>query len=548
MEFGFVMIIRGNILNVFTDEVYPGEIYIEHGIIQSIKEVDKEFNDIIVPGFIDAHTHIESSLITPSRFAEVALKHGTTSIVTDCRELANVMGMDGVWYLVDDASSAPLNYYFTAPSSVSSNDFETRGGVIGVEDLDCLLSRDNFVGLSEVLDYDAVINKDKDVLDKISLAQKYNKPVDGYAPNLGGHELQEYFKAGIGCDSLVSFAFEVNDRRRLGVKTMIREGSNVKRLESLINTHADFIVSDELRCEDLVRGHMNNILRKAVDLGFDPFEAIRMVTLNPAEYYGINAGAIAPNRRADLVFIDNLDDFRVHRVVINGNTIFKKHKLLYRANPKPVNDSMNVVFKRPEDFDLKVSNANVKSATVNVIDVLENSAFTTHNTAKLNVEKGCVIPSVFEDVLKISVVDRYGGNNISHGFVRGFGLKNGAIASSVAHDCHNIVVVGTDSKYMAEATNAIIESNGGLVGVSNTDKLELSLPIAGLMSDRPAYSIAKRSNSLNRFVYDMGSNLSKPFTSLSFMCSSSFPSLKITDKGLFDVDKREFVDVIISED
>ena len=542
------MYIKGNILNVITDEIYPGEIQIERGRIISIKEVNKEFNDIIVPGFIDAHIHIESSMLTPSRFAEIALRHGTTAVVSDPHEIANVIGMEGIEYMIQDAKSSPLHYYFTAPSCVPSTKYETNGATITAYDIENMFKKYGFVALSEVMDYESVINNNKEMMAKLNVAKRFNKPIDGHAPLLTGKRLQKYMLAGITTDHESVSKAEVEEKRRLGMKIMIREGSESKTLEELFNSKGDFLVTDDLKAEDLINGHLNVVLRKAVEMGIDPFEALRMVTINPAEHYGINAGFIGPGRNADLVFIDNLSEFNVKRVIINGNTIFKKQKLLYRANPKELNSGMNVSFKSIENFNLKAKNPACKSATVNVIDMWDNKIITGKTTAKLNIEKGNIIPSVYNDVLKISVVERYGGDNVFNGFIRGFGIKNGAVASSVSHDSHNIIVVGTDGKYMAEAVNTVISNNGGISAISNTDKIDLALPIAGLMSDKPAHAVAKQSQDINTFIQEMGSNLNNPICTLSFMALPVIPSLKITDKGLFDVDTHKFIDVIIGED
>ena len=541
------MLIKGNILNVFTDEIYPGEIKIEHGIIESIKEVNADFNDIIVPGFIDAHIHIESSMLTPSRFAEIALRHGTTSVIADPHEIANVMGMDGIDYMIDDAKKTPLKYYFTAPSCVPATKFEKSGATISPNIIDNLLSRPEFVALGEVMDYNAVISNEKSILEKIKIAKKYHKPIDGHAPLLSGKNLQKYVKHGVITDHESTTKKEVAEKKRMGMKIMIREGSESKMLEKLIYSNCDFIVSDDLKPEDLINGHLDKCLRKAVDYGMDPYEAIKLVTINPAEHYNLNAGSISPGKSADLVFIDNLRDFTVKRVVINGNTIFKKQKLLFRANPRPIDTTLHVSLTKPEDFDLKAQNPAHKSATVNLINVSDNTIITKQSSAKLSIQKKTIIPSVFEDILKISVVDRYGGNTISNGFDKGFGIKNGAIASSVSHDSHNIIVVGTNSEYMSRATNHLIENKGGLAAISNQAKLDVTLPIAGLMSDKPAKVVANNSAKLNELVSNMGCELSSPFTSLSFMALPVVPEVKMTTNGLFNVNTHQFIDIIKEE-
>ena len=330
------------------------------------------------------------------------------------------------------------------------------------------------------------------------------------------------------------------------MKIMIREGSESHMLEKMINLPTDFIVTDDLKVEDLIKGHINVILRNAVDLGMDPFEAIRKVTLNPAEHYNLNCGSISPGKFADIVAVDNIYDFNIKRVMINGNVIFKKQKLFYKAKPIHLENTMNITYKKASDFDLKIRNQeNENSTLVNTINIIPNNIITRLGSAKLTVnDNNIIIPSVFEDVLKISVVERYGGNTIANGFISGFGLKNGAIASSVSHDSHNIIVVGTNSEYMAKATNSIIKNKGGLVALSNSEELNVELPIAGLMSDRNALEVSKKSRKLNEMVENMGCDLESPFSTLSFMALPVVPEVKLTNKGLFDVNKDMFIDVI----
>ncbi len=542
------MIIKGNILNIYTDEIYPGEIEIEKGVIQSIREVSSFFNEIIVPGFIDSHIHIESSKLTPSRFAEIALKHGTTSVVADPHEIANVMGLEGIEYMLNDARNSPLKFNFAAPSCVPTTEYETAGATIDSNVIDDLLRKDEFVSLGEVMDYNGVIEGKEDLIAKIESAKKHKKPIDGHAPLVTGEDLQKYVKYGIDTDHECTSKREAAEKRRMGVKIMIREGSESHMLEELLHSDADFIVSDDICAEDLIDGHIDKLLRKAVSLGMDAFEALKLVTINPAKHYNLNVGSITPGKQADLVFIDNLEDFNVKRVIVDGNTIYKKQKLLYRANPMPVKTTLKITPKTAEDFDVKAQDENHKSATVNVINVEDNTIISSHDTAKLSIDRNTVIPSVFEDILKISVIERYGGNTIANGFVHGFNIKNGAIASSVSHDSHNIIAVGTNSQYIAEATNKIIENKGGLVAMSNKEMIDLPLPIAGLMSDKSANVVSKVSSSLNELVSSMGCTLSSPYTTLSFLALPVVPSIKITNKGLFDVDANKFIDVIAHED
>ena len=541
------MIVNGNILNIFTDEIYPAEIKIKKGIIESVKEINKDFDNIIVPGFIDSHIHIESSMLTPSRFAEIVLKHGTTSVVADPHDIANVMGVEGIEYMINDSSKSPLNYFFTVPSCVPSTNFETSGANLDNEIVDELLSRSNFVSLGEVMDYESVIRKDPKMMSKLAAAKKYRKPIDGCAPLLSGSRLENYIKEGINTDHKCTTSKEIIEKKRAGIKIMVREGSFTSSNDHFMYNHGDFIVNDDISAYDLNNGHMDHCLRKAVSLGVDPIEAIRMVTLNPAEHYNLNRGSISVGKAADLVFIDNFNNFNVNKVIVNGNVIYKKEKLLYKANPSPVRNTISTSLKSLNDFNVCTKNHNSKCAIVNVINYKNNPLMTSKTTAKLNVNKGVVIPSVYDDILKISNVERYGGNSIANGFIKGFGIKNGAIASSVSHESHNIIVIGTNSKYMTQATNFIIKNKGGLVAISNHGHTELNLPIAGLMSDKPAHNIIKSYDNLNKFVKNIGCDLQNPFMVLSFMALLVIPELKISNRGLFDVKKNKFIDVIEKE-
>ena len=538
------MIIKGNILNVFTDEIYPAEIKIEHGIIQSIKEVNKFFSDIIVPGFIDSHIHIESTQLTPSRFAEIALRHGTTSAIIDPQKIANVMGINGIEYLIRDAKYSPLNYYFTAPPCIKANEFETNGATLKTSDVEYLLKRKEFVALGEVKDKKGVIEKDNDIISKIKLAHKFKKPIDGKCDNLKDYDLQQYARWGISTDHECRSRRDVEEIKRVGIKAMITEGSYTKTLEEFVHSECDFMVSDTINSEDLIDGHINLMLRKAVDLGMDPFDAIKLVTINPAQHYNINAGCIAPGRKADLVFIDNLSNFNVKRVIINGNTIFKKQKLLYRANPKEMENTINIKQMKPDEFNVKVKDPAQKSAVVNVIKIRNADKYTTKTTAKLNVEKSNIIPSVFEDILKVSVIDRYGQNTIANGFIKGFGIKNGAIATSVSCDCNNIVAVGTNSDYMADAVNKLHENKGGFVAVSNKETVDFPLAIAGLMSMDPASKVAKKSEHIHDFIKSMGCKLQNVFTTLSNITNVDFAEYNMTNMGLFDVKAGKLIDIV----
>ena len=542
--------IKGNVLNVFTEEIYPAEIEVQNGVIKCVKPVKKEFNNLILPGFIDAHIHIESSMLTPSRFAEAVVPHGTTSIVSDPHEIANVMGVEGIKYMINDAKSVPLKVFFTTPSCVPATPFETSGAVLGPDEIEKLLEREDMVALGEMMNFPGVLGEDPAVMEKLRIAKRLGKPIDGHAPLLSGAELCKYVSAGISTDHECSKVAEVLEKRQLGMKIMLREGSSAKNLKDLVPAGGDFIVSDDKHPEDLLVGHVNEMLKKAIQYGLDPVETVKMVTINPSEHYHLNLGSVSPGKAADLVVVDDLENFDVKKVFINGKLVSSDGKSKFSVKPTKIGTSLNLTPKKPSDFDIFSKQEEWKNKTtgskktVRVINVADGQLLTTESEAVLNVDEGKLVPNIKKDVLKIAVVERYGHNNVSNGFVHGFGLKKGAIASSVAHDSHNIIVVGTSSHDMADAVNNVLKSKGGLAAVSNDDYCTLELPIGGLMSTKNASEVSSRLNSLHNFVNEMGCKLKSPFMSMSFMALLVIPKLKISDKGLFDVEKFDFVEVV----
>lgn len=533
--------IRGNLLNVSTEEIYGAEIGIQDGIVKCVREVDGNFKGLILPGFIDSHIHVESSMLTPSRFAEAVVPHGTSSIVSDPHEIANVMGMDGIKYMADDASSVPLKMFLTAPSCVPATNFETSGSIISTEEIMQLLKMEGVVALGEMMNFPGVIGEDPEVMAKLKIARSIGKPVDGHAPLLSGSELCKYISAGISTDHESSKPDEASEKMRLGMKLMLREGSSAKNLKDLASTGGDFIVSDDKDPEDLLQGHVDIMLKKAIEYGVDPFKAIKMVTVLPAEHYKLNTGNIIPGKAADIVFVNDIREFKIEKVIIDGNLVAKDGKALFNVNPIEIPTTFKLNPKVPSDFDVRYDGFRAK---VRVIDVIEGQLITGESSATLKTVDGVLKPNIDDDVLKISVVERYGHENISNAFIKGFGLKNGAIASSIAHDSHNILSVGTNSQDMSKAVNIILKNKGGLVAVSDGSVHSLELPIAGLMSKRRADEVSNDLKRINDMVKDMGSDLSSPFMSLSFMALLVIPKLKISDKGLFDVEKFDFVNLI----
>lgn len=559
--------IRGNILNVFTDEIYPAEIEIENGIIKCVKKIKGDFQGIMVPGLIDAHIHIESSMLTPSFFAQAAVPHGTTAIVADPHEIANVMGLDGINLMLKDAKNIPLRIFFTAPSCVPATSFETSGAIIGPDEIDILMKKEEVVALGELMNFPGVINEDDLVIEKIQIAHHHKKPVDGHAPLLSGAELCKYVSKGISNDHECISMAEAREKKELGMKIMIREGSSAKNLEDLISLGGEFLVSDDIHPGDLSQGHMDHIIKKAIICGLDPIEAVKMVTINPSNHYSLNMGAISPGREANLIMVDDLENFNVKKVYIGGELVAKNKTALF--NPTHIS-SGNTIFlekTKPSDFTIPLSGNEV---IVRTIDVLDEQLITSESEAIMQITNKEIVADVEQDILKIAVIERYGksiskistknkqfsqlsknevilGNNnkkMALAFVRGFGIKEGAFASSVAHDSHNVIVVGTDSNYMARAVNILIENKGGLVAVSKNSQKSLKLPIAGLMASESAEIISSKLEDLHSMAGEMGCSLKSPFMTMSFLALLVIPNLKISDKGLFDVSKFEFVNVI----
>jgi adenine deaminase len=536
--------ITGNLINISTEEIYSAEISFDNGLITCIKPVKGDFNRLILPGFIDSHIHIESSMLCPSRFAEAAVPHGTCSVVSDPHEIANVMGLEGIKYMLKDAESVPLKMFLTAPSCVPATFFETSGAKISKDEIKQLLKNPEIVALGEMMNFPRVINEDVEVMGKIEEAKKYNKPVDGHAPLLSGKDLCKYIMAGISTDHECTSKDEAEEKKRLGMKIMLREGSSAKNLEELADVGGDFIVSDDKHPEDLINGHVDEMLRKAVEYGIDGIDAIKMVTLNPAEHYKLETGNIMPGKAADFVIVDDLDNLNVNKVLINGELVAKNGKALFKVNPVKLPNSFQLKPKKPSDFNIT---ANGSYAKVRAIEVVEDQLITEEKSVDLKIIDGFLEADLAQDVIKIAVVERYGHERVNNGFLKGFGLKNGAIASSVAHDSHNIIAVGTNNEDMSQAVNTVLKNKGGLSVVFNNDVKYLKLPIAGLMSTNPLEKVANNLRELHKTVQDLGVKIPSPFMTMSFLALLVIPSLKISDKGLFDVNKFKFVDLIENE-
>ena len=565
------------ILDVFTDSIYPARITVEDGIFKEIvplsleSDFDLDVEGLIIPGFIDSHIHIESSILTPAQFAKIAVRWGVTSVVCDPHEIANVCGIEGIEFMIENARQVPFNFYFTAPSCVPTTAFETSGAVLSSDDIEFLLKKDEIVALGEMMNFPGVINGDEEVLRKLELARNYNKPIDGHAPLLSGSYLDKYLEQCIITDHECASFSEAIVKKQKGMKIMVRDGSSAKDLEALFDFNErlnywknqesfgiiptevlerrinspifDFIVTDDKNSKDLIEGHLNLSIKKAAELDVDIIKAIEMVTINPAAHYNLDGGAIVTGAKADFVIIDNLNDFNILKTYISGECVFDGENVLFDAGEVTFKNSINVSKKQPEDFDVLYDG---NECEVNVIECFNGELFTEKTTAKLCCIGGKVQPNIFEDVVKIAVVGRYGENNVANAFIKGYNIKKGAVASSIAHDSHNIISIGCNSEMIAKAVNMVIENGGGIAVVSEDFTDSLSLPIAGLMTNEDAFTVAKKLRLLQKMVAALGCELYAPFMTMAFMSLLVIPSIKISDKGLFDVENFEFMDVFVN--
>jgi len=537
--------IEGNLVDVRAKRVFPARISQADGVIASVEEISGSFDGFLIPGLIDSHVHIESSLLCPSRFAEAVVPHGTTAVVANPHEIANVLGMPGVDFMSRDSKEVPLRVYFTAPSCVPTTAFETSGAAFGGAEIEQMLLRDDFVALGEVTDYRSAVRHSPAVVEKIEAAKRLGKPIDGHAPLLSGQDLKEYMGLGITTDHECTSSEEALEKAALGMVVMVRQGSASKNLEALApfaKDHEFVLVSDDMDVTELVHGHLNRSLALAVSLGIDPIHALRGATINPALHYKLPLGAIEPGRMADIVKVRDLQSFEVEEVYIGGGLVASRGVPKFQVRPKEMANQMLLQRKVPSDFELVTS---LPSVNARVIGLVKDELVTDSLLATLRAENGKVMPDLENDILRISVVNRYREAPVSRGFVKGFGLKSGAIASSVAHDSHNIVVVGVGSDDMAIAVNSLVQEGGGFCVCSNGKCSMLNLRVAGLMCTKPAHEVSRVQDSLLQEARSLGGTLRDPFISMSFLSLLVIPKLKIGDRGLFDVDRSAFVESLV---
>jgi len=540
--------LSGNIVDVARSEIYPGTIVIREGRIAAVARDGGTYSRYLIPGLVDAHVHIESSMLVPSEFARLAVVHGTTATVSDPHEIANVLGVAGVRFMIENGRKAPFRFFFGASPCVPATGFETAGSRLDLGEIEALLDLPDILYLSEAMNYPGVIARDPEVMAKLEAARRRGKPIDGHAPGLMGADLEKYAAAGISTDHETYLLEEGRQKVRLGMKVLIRWGSaadNFATLHPLLGESPGscMFCSDDRHPDDLAAGHIDAMVREAFRLGYDRMTVLQCATLHPVRHYGLPAGLLQPGDPADLVVLDGLgDDFRVLETYVDGRLVAREGQSLLDSLPVLPLNEFRAGEKTPADFAVPV-----RGPSVNVIDALDGQVITGRSRAAARVSGGLAAADPGADVLKVAVVNRYRDVPPALGFVRNFGLKRGAIASSVAHDSHNVVVVGATDLAMARAANLVIRNQGGLALADHEGEDVLPLPVAGLMTTEDGYAVARRYAALTRKAKEMGSRLRAPFMTESFLALLVIPDLKLSDRGLFDGRAFRFLDLFTGE-
>lgn len=537
--------VSGNIVDVINRKIFPGTVTVENSMIFQIEENKNTYESFILPGFIDSHVHVESSMLIPSEFARLAVVHGTVATVSDPHEIGNVLGIEGVRYMIENGKKVPFKFYFGAPSCVPATSFETAGAEIGSEEIRELFVKDGLHYLSEMMNYPGVLFRDPMVMEKIKIAAELGRPVDGHAPGLKGEDAKKYISAGISTDHECFTLDEALEKIKYGMKILIREGSaakNYEALHSLIKDHPDKVMfcSDDKHPNDLVIGQIDRIAARSVAYGYDVFDVLMCACINPVIHYKLGVGMLREGDPADFIIVNNLKEFKVSKTYINGILTADNGMSLINSVDEKIINHFNTSLKNVSDFEIKASNNELR-----VIEALDGQLITKelHLPAKAVDDK--LVSNTFNDVLKITVVERYKNGKPAVAFIKNFGLKKGAIASCVAHDSHNIIAVGVSDGDICNAVNAVIQSKGG-ISVSYDGQTEvLPLPVAGIMTTEDGYIAAEKYTAIDKLAKELGSTLHAPFMTLSFMALLVIPQLKLSDKGLFDGSKFEFVELVL---
>ncbi|MBL0342320.1 MAG: adenine deaminase [Bacteroidetes bacterium] len=536
--------ISGQIIDIQNRRIFGGEIQVINGKISRIIEKPDVPAHFILPGFIDSHIHIESSMLTPYEFARKALIHGTVATVSDPHEIANVCGLKGVYYMLENARNSLLKFHFGAPSCVPATIFETSGAALSAADVEELLQRKDIFYLSEMMNYPGVLFKEPAVMEKIAIAKRLGKPVDGHAPGLMGNDAINYIQAGITTDHECFTKEEALHKLRCGMKILIREGSaarNFEALHELISEYPEMVMlcSDDKHPDELMIGHINMVVKRALSKGHDLFDVLRCACVNPVHHYSMDVGLLRVGDPAEFIVINNTNDFNVLETYINGERVTSNGKCILDQKQHPKINNFNCIEKTANDFQIRAT-----GKTMNVIEAIDGQLITKPLKFPVNEINGFAAADVKNDLLKITVVNRYRDEKPAVAFIKNFNLKSGAIASTVAHDSHNIIAVGVDDESISRAVNLLIKNKGGLSVVNGNDEFVLPLPIAGLISDLSCDEVGELYSVIDKKVKSMGCTLRAPYMTLSFMALLVIPSLKLSDKGLFDGEKFEFTNLM----
>jgi len=540
------MQLKAQFVDIPNRKIYPVLLRLANSKILNIEPIDPEAGlPFLMPGFIDSHVHVESSMLVPSEFARLAVVHGTVATISDPHEIANVCGMKGVDYMIENGKQVPFKFYFGAPSCVPATPFETAGGEINVADIERLMSRPEIHYLAEMMNWPGTVNQDPVVMAKIKIAQKYGKPIDGHAPGLQGELAKKYIEAGPSTDHECFTYEEALGKIKLGMKIAIREGSAAKNFEALIDLIDEYpemilFCSDDKHPDNLALSHINDLAARAVAKGKDLFDVLRAACLNPISHYSLQVGQLREGDPADFILVRDLKKFEVVATYINGEKVAENGKTLIQRVNNDIINNFNCLPKITEDFQIES-----KGSKVRVIEALDGQLITPAIEGEILVKDGFAQSNLSEDILKITVVNRYEDAPPAIAFIKNFRLKSGAIASSVGHDSHNIIAVGVDDESICRAVNLIIKAKGGISAVYGDQEEILELPVGGIMSAADGYEVAAAYTKIDRMAKDMGSTLNSPFMTLSFMALLVIPDLKLSDKGLFSGERFEFEEIFM---
>ncbi|MBO6026252.1 MAG: adenine deaminase [Bacteroidales bacterium] len=529
----------GQIIDLVGSRIFPGKITVSDNKIAEITELPEAERRYIMPGFVDAHIHIESSMMPPTEFARMAVCHGTVATVSDPHEIANVMGVEGVNYMIRSGKRGHFKFYFGAPSCVPATTFETSGFTLDGNDIEMLMARDDIYYLAEMMNYPGVLADDPDIRRKLAAAQKNGKPVDGHAPMVTGDDIRKYIAAGISTDHECYTIEEALEKVKLGMKILIREGSAAKNFDALIPLMADYpemlmFCSDDKHPDDLLKGHINLLVKRALKQGYKLMSVLKAASLNTVKHYHLDVGLLQPGDDADFIVVDNLNDFNVLQTYIKGRLMAENGvtKVQYRKEEACNNfHARNITVD-----DLRVKD---EGKRIKVIACMDGNLITNTIVANPKVVDGNIVSDTTHDILKMVVLNRYEPSKPAIGFINNIGLRRGAIATSVAHDSHNIVAVGCSDEDIVRAINMLVLTQGGMVACSETEFALLPLPVAGLMSLEEGHRVAEDYQRADKLAHDFGCKLYSPFMTLSFMALLVIPDLKLSDKGLFDVGNFE---------